>query len=106
MKQTFQEKVFVCVAKIPKGKVMTYTGVASAVGRPRAARAVGNVLGKNPFTFHSPKNAPKRIPCHRVVRSDGRVGGYSGPMGAKEELLKKEGVKIINGRVSPKYWLK
>ncbi|TSC75853.1 MAG: methylated-DNA-[protein]-cysteine S-methyltransferase [Parcubacteria group bacterium Gr01-1014_30] len=79
---SFQEKVFQVVKKIPKGKVLTYKQVAQKAGRPLAWRAVGNILNKN-------KN-PK-IPCHRVIRSHGILGGYrSGPR-KKAFLLKKEG---------------
>ena len=71
--------------KIPKGKVKTYKEVAIGIKMPKSARAVANACGKNPY---SPK-----IPCHRVIRSDGRLGGFSGPGGvkAKKKLLKKEG---------------
>ena len=71
--------------KIPKGKVKTYKQVAIAIRNPRSARAVANACGKNPY-------APK-VPCHRVIRSDGSMGGYSGPGGikTKKKLLKKEG---------------
>ena len=71
--------------KIPKGKVKTYKQVALGINRPRSARAVANACGKNPY-------APK-VPCHRVIRSDGSLGGYSGSGGikTKKSLLKKEG---------------
>ena len=71
--------------KIPKGKVKTYKQVALGINRPRSARAVANACGKNPY-------APK-VPCHRVIRSDGSLGGYSGSGGikTKKNLLKKEG---------------
>ena len=71
--------------KIPKGKVKTYKQVAKAINMPKSARAVANACGKNPY---SPK-----VPCHRVIRSDGSIGGYSGPGGlkTKKKLLKKEG---------------
>lgn len=82
---SFQEKVYQVVKKIPKGKVLTYKELAKQAGRPRAWRAVGNILSKN-------KN-PK-IPCHRVIRSDGRVGGYKEGTKKKITLLKKEGVVI------------
>jgi methylated-DNA-[protein]-cysteine S-methyltransferase len=73
--------------------VITYKELAQAIGAPRAWRAAANALARNPF-------APK-IPCHRVVRSNGAIGGYSGKGGArqKELLLKREGVKIIRGKV-------
>ena len=81
----FQVKVWNYLEKIPKGKVKTYKQVAIAIDRPKSARAVANACGKNPY-------APK-IPCHRVIRSDGALGGYSAPGGAKtkKKLLKKEG---------------
>ena len=71
--------------KIPKGKVKSYKQVALSINRPRSARAVANACGKNPY-------APK-VPCHRVIRSDGSLGGYSGSGGIKtmKKLLKKEG---------------
>ena len=80
----FQLKVWNYLKKIPKGKVKTYLEVAKAIGKPRAFRAVANAVGKNPY--------PPLIPCHRVIRSDGSLGGYSGKGGIKEKrrLLLKE----------------
>lgn len=79
----FMRKVFDVVKKIPKGQVMTYAGVAKKAGFPKAARAVGTALSKN----YDPK-----IPCHRVVGSDGRIGQYNrGGPSAKRAILKKEG---------------
>lgn len=80
----FRRKVLVATASIPRGKTATYMAVARMVGRPRAYRAVGTALANNPL--------PITIPCHRVVRSDGSVGGYSGKGGsaAKARLLKGE----------------
>lgn len=80
---SFQEKVYKVVSKIPKGKVMTYAEVARAAGFPRAWRAVGSALNKNPD--------PASVPCHRVIKSNGEVGGYRGGTKKKEALLKKEG---------------
>ena len=82
----FQLEVWNYLKTIPKGQVRTYLDVAKAINKPKAARAVANAVGKNP-------NAPK-IPCHRVIRSDGSLGGYSGPGGikTKKKLLKKEGI--------------
>lgn len=77
----FKEKVFSVVSKIPKGKVLTYQEVARLAGKPRAYRAVGNILNKN----HNPK-----IPCHRVVRSDGKPGGYNRGSAKKLMILKQE----------------
>ena len=81
----FQLKVWSYLKKIPKGKVKTYAQVAKAIGKPKAVRAVANAIGKNPF--------PPKIPCHRVIRSDGKLGGYSakGGIKTKRKLLKNEG---------------
>ena len=69
--------------KIPKGKVLTYKEVAKRAGNAKASRAVGNILNKN----FNPK-----IPCHRVIRSDGKLGGYNRGAVEKRKILKKEGV--------------
>ena len=84
----FQLKVWKYLQTIPKGTVKTYKQVAIAIKRPRSARAVANACGKNPY-------APK-IPCHRVIRSDGGLGGYSGSGGirTKLRLLRSEKVDI------------
>ena len=81
----FQIKVWKYLLKIPKGTVKTYKQVAIAINSPKSARAVANACAKNPY-------APK-IPCHRVIRSDGGLGGYSGSGGikTKKKLLKNEG---------------
>ena len=81
----FQIKVWKYIIKIPKGSVKTYKEVARGINNPNSARAVANACGKNPY---SPK-----VPCHRVIRSDGTIGGYSAPGGTKtkKNLLKKEG---------------
>ena len=84
----FQLKVWNFLKKIPRGKVKTYSEVAKSIGKPLAVRAVANAIGKNPY-------APK-IPCHRVIRSDGGLGGYSGRGGIKTKLrlLRSEKVDI------------
>ena len=81
----FQLKVWKYLKTIPKGKVKTYKQVAIAINKPRSARAVANACARNPY-------AP-RVPCHRVIRADGTIGGFSGPGGvnAKKKLLKNEG---------------
>jgi len=83
----FNQQVWQALKKIPRGRITTYGELAKSLGKPMAARAVGNACSLNPF-------APK-APCHRVVRSDGRLGGYSDG-GAKKKiyLLKREGVRI------------
>jgi methylated-DNA-[protein]-cysteine S-methyltransferase len=80
----FQLKVWNYLKNIPKGSVKTYTDVAKAIGKPKAVRAVANAIGKNPY--------PIKIPCHRVIRSDGSLGGYSGRGGInkKRRLLISE----------------
>ena len=82
----FQIKVWKYLKTIRKGQVKTYLEVAKAINKPKSVRAVANAIGKNPY-------APK-IPCHRVIRSDGGLGGYSGPGGikTKKKLLKSEGI--------------
>ena len=79
----FSEKVYSVVSKIPKGKTLTYKQVARLAGRPKAYRAVGNILNKN---------TSSKIPCHRVIRSDGKIGGYRWGSQKKKEILKKEKV--------------
>ena len=79
---TFTKKVFAVVRTIPAGKTMTYKEVAAAAGKPLAARAVGNILTTN----YDPD-----IPCHRVVRSDGKLGGYNRGKDAKARILRQEG---------------
>ena len=84
----FQLKVWKYLKTIPKGTVKTYKQIAIAIKKPRSARAVANACGKNPY-------APK-IPCHRVIRSDGGLGGYSGRGGirTKLRLLRSEKVHM------------
>ncbi len=74
------------VKKIPAGKTMSYKAVAQRTGRPQAWRAVGNILNKN---------RDPEIPCHRVIRSDGSIGGYNRGIKKKRALLQKEGVRGI-----------
>jgi len=78
----FSEKVYQIVKKIPQGQTLTYKQVARQAGRPKAYRAVGNILNKN----YNPA-----IPCHRVIRSDGQLGGYNRGVSAKKRILKQEG---------------
>ena len=81
----FFRLVWMACMDIPRGETRTYGWIAKKIGYPRSARAVGNALGKNPF-------APF-VPCHRVLRSDGSLGGYSGGTKKKKFLLKAEGIK-------------
>tara|TARA_A200000159_G_scaffold158812_1_gene176579 strand:- start:701 stop:994 length:294 start_codon:yes stop_codon:yes gene_type:complete len=84
----FQIQVWSEISKIPFGKTKTYKEIAVSIGKPNSARAVANACGKNPY--------PIDIPCHRVIRSDGNIGGYSGDGGVKKkmQLLKSENFKF------------
>ena len=84
----FQKKVWLEISKIPKGKTITYKELAIKLGKPKAYRAVANACAKNPLL--------EIIPCHRVIREDGKMGGYNGKKGVKrkKKLLKSEGVKL------------
>ena len=81
----FQISVWKEIKKIPKGQTKTYKDIALALKKPKSSRAVANACGKNPLLI--------KIPCHRVIRSDGKLGGYSGKGGMKQKrkLLKEEG---------------
>ena|SRR3989344_37701 len=83
---SFRSKVYKIVKSIPKGKTMSYKEVAKRAGSPRACRAAGNILNKN----YDPK-----IPCHRVIKSDGTPGGYNRGKEKKFVILKEEGLKFF-----------
>lgn len=86
MVSPFAQAVYSATRRIPRGKVSTYVLIARAIGRPRAVRAVGNALHQNP--------CPGPTPCHRVVRSNGELGGYVYGRRRKRQLLESEGVAI------------
>jgi len=86
----FENRVYTIVADIPRGEVRSYKWVAVRMGRPNAHRAVGNALNKNLY--------PKIIPCHRVIKSDGSLGGYAKGADLKRRLLKREGIDCVGGR--------
>ncbi|TAN33405.1 MGMT family protein [Patescibacteria group bacterium] len=90
MNKTFKQKVLAIVAKIPKGKTLTYKQVAVRAGSPRAYRAVGNILNKN---------SDPGIPCHRVVGSDKKMRGFNRGISEKINLLKKEGLKFSKEKI-------
>jgi methylated-DNA-[protein]-cysteine S-methyltransferase len=83
--------VYDLLLKIPAGKVSTYGDLARALGNPSASRAIGGILGENPN--------PIKVPCHRVVMSNGQIGGYAYGTARKRQLLEKEGVSLTNGIV-------
>ena len=86
----FQKKVYYLCREIPKGKVSTYKAIAEKIGN-KSYRAIGNALNKNPF-------APE-VPCHRVVLSNGSIGGFANGKKAKIKLLEKEGVKVEKNKI-------
>ncbi|HXG05731.1 MAG TPA: MGMT family protein [Nitrososphaera sp.] len=83
--------VYDILLKVPEGKVTTYGDIAKALGCPWASRAIGRILNKNPN--------PIVVPCHRVVMSDGSIGGYAFGKTRKKELLKKEGLRFSDDRI-------
>jgi methylated-DNA-[protein]-cysteine S-methyltransferase len=82
------EDVYTILTKIPHGKVSTYGDIARALGHPRASRAIGRILANNPN--------PISVPCHRVVKSNGEIGGFAYGQQKKREILEKEGIKFQN----------
>ena len=82
----FQQSVWKALLEIPEGETRTYAQIASTIGRPKVVRAVGTAIGANPIAY--------LIPCHRVVRSDGGLGGYRWGIELKKKMLKAEGVMI------------
>jgi len=76
---------------VPKGKVTTYSELAKAVGLKNGQRAIGRIMNKNPF--------PVIVPCHRVILSNGKIGGYAWGENVKTNMLSKEGIKIKNGKI-------
>ncbi len=86
-----KEKVWIACSRIPRGRVTTYAEIARAIGAPRAARAVGNALNKSP--------GMPRVPCHRVVPSNGKLGGFALGSARKKKLLEREGVRVSRGKI-------
>ncbi len=87
----FQSLCYKALVKVPSEKVTTYSGLAAMIGRPKAHRAVGTAMNKNPF-------APE-VPCHRVVKSNGDLGGFGGGSKLKIKRLQEEGVKVHNNKI-------
>ncbi|EGG41421.1 methylated-DNA--protein-cysteine methyltransferase [Candidatus Nitrosarchaeum limnium SFB1] len=85
------KKIYKKLLEVPKGKITTYGELAKAVGMKNGQRAVGKIMNKNPF--------PVIIPCHRVVKSDGQVGGYAYGEEIKSSMLTQEGIQIKNGKI-------
>jgi methylated-DNA-[protein]-cysteine S-methyltransferase len=89
--KSFNEKCYSKLREVPAGKVVTYGELARAVGKPGAARAVGNAMNKNPY-------AP-RVPCHRVVGANGGMVGFASGVDKKIKMLRGEGVEVKKGNV-------
>ena len=86
-----QQKIFKKLLEVPKGQITTYGELAKAVGLKNGQRAVGKIMNKNPY--------PVIIPCHRVVMSTGKIGGYAYGEHVKTNMLNNEGIKIENGKI-------
>ncbi len=85
------KEIYKKLLEVPEGKITTYGELAKAVGFTNGQRAIGRIMNKNPY--------PVIIPCHRVVKSDGKVGGYAYGEEIKIKMLKKEGIKIKDGKI-------
>lgn len=92
--QSFKDKVFTATKKIPTGQVRTYKQIAVSIRHPKAYRAVGNMLTTN---------RSEDVPCHRVIRSNGAMGGYAWGIPKKIKRLTSEGITIVNGVVDKKF---
>lgn len=92
MPTNFKQSVYALAAKIPRGKVSTYSAIARALGKPNAARAVGNALNRNKDL--------RRVPCYRVVRSDGSLGGYAKGAAKKPAMLRADGIPVHKGKIA------
>jgi len=86
-----EEKVYKKLLEVPLGMVTTYGDLAKAVGIKNGQRVIGRIMNKNPY--------PVIVPCHRVIKSDGKIGGYAWGEKIKTNMLSKEGVKIKNGKI-------
>ena len=85
------KKIYKKLLEVPKGKITTYGELAKAVGLKNGQRAVGKIMNKNPY--------PVIIPCHRVIKSDGKIGGYAYGEKIKSDMLTREGIVIKNGKI-------
>jgi len=85
------KKIYKKLLEVPKGKITTYGELAKAVGLKNGQRAVGKIMNKNPY--------PVIIPCHRVIKSDGKIGGYAYGEEIKSNMLAREGIVIKNGKI-------
>ena len=86
-----EEKVYKNLLEVPKGKITTYGELAKAIGLKNGQRVIGKIMNKNPY--------PVIVPCHRVIKSDGKIGGYAWGEKVKAKMLSNEGIKIKNGKI-------
>ncbi len=86
-----EEKVYKKLLEVPKGKITTYGELAKAIGLKNGQRVIGKIMNKNPY--------PVIVPCHRVIKSDGKIGGYAWGEKVKAKMLSNEGMKIKNGKI-------
>ena len=86
-----EEKVYKKLLEVPKGKITTYGEIAKAIGLKNGQRVIGKIMNKNPY--------PVIVPCHRVIKSDGKIGGYAWGEKVKAKMLLNEGIKIKNGKI-------
>ena len=86
-----EEKVYKKLLEVPKGNVTTYGELAKAIGLKNGQRVIGRIMNKNPY--------PVIVPCHRVIKSDGKIGGYAWGEKVKAKMLSNEGIKIKNGKI-------
>ena len=87
----FQSDCYEALKKVPQGKVITYAGLARMIGRPKAHRAVGSAMNKNPYS--------PQVPCHRVVKSNGDLGGFATDIEVKIKRLQEEGVMVSDNKI-------
>ncbi len=86
-----EQQVYTKLLEVPEGKVTTYGELAKAVGLKNGQRVIGNIMNKNPY--------PVIVPCHRVVKSDGKIGGYAYGENVKTKMLSDEGVTTLKGKI-------
>lgn len=86
-----EEKVYKKLLEVPEGKITTYGELAKAIGLKNGQRVIGKIMNKNPY--------PAIVPCHRVIKSDGKIGGYAWGEKVKAKMLSNEGIKIKNGKI-------
>ncbi len=111
MKKSFNERCYAILRKVPRGKVTTYGEIARAL-KTKGYRAVGGAMRRNPYSFLRPEKSNMNkdfpvnknpyaplVPCHRVVNSDGRLGGFASGVDKKIKILRKEGVEIVNDKI-------